>query len=251
MTKLKCQRNGILAFESLEKQESKKVHFRHVKIFLLIVVLVSMLFGCAWFSRESISRGTPEAIYQKGYENYHKEKYKKAIESFQRVQEEYPLSKLAIMAEVGIADAFFSNGDYLEAEMSYEDFMNMHPNHENLPYIMYQLGMCHYKQMSDIDRDPSEAQKAREKFERLIARFPSSRFSFMGKKRLRECMRRLGEHEFYVGHFYFKMKKYNAALKRFETVSKQYANLGMDYKVSYFIRETKRLIAEKKNQKSE
>ena len=227
------------------------MHFRNVKIFLIIVVLVSMLSGCAWFSKESIGRGTPEALYQKGYEDYHRGKYKKAIESFQRVQEEYPLSKLAIMAEIGIADSHFSNEEYAEAEMTYEDFMNMHPTNENLPYVMYQIGMCYYNQMSGIDRDQSETQRAKEKFERLITRFPSSKFSFMGEKKLRECRKKLGEHEFYVGHFYLKIKKYNAALKRFEVVAKEYANLGMDYKVSYFINETKRLISEEEKKEQQ
>jgi outer membrane protein assembly factor BamD len=144
---------------------------------------------------------------------------------------------------MGIADSFFSDEEYGEAEMAYNDFINLHPTNENLPYAMYQLGMCHYNQMYTIDRDQTETAKARKEFERLIARFPGSKFSFMAEKILRECKKRLGEHEFYVGEFYFKRKKYKAALKRFETIERDYANLGLDYKVNYFIAETKKRLA--------
>ena len=214
---------------------------RLAKVFS-VFVLISLLSGCLWWGKSLTRRATPEDIFKCGYSRYQDGNYRKAIESFQRLREEYPLSKFAIMAELGIADSYFSKGDYDEAEINYNDFMSLHPTNENLSYVMYQLGMCHYKQMYSIDRDQTETLKARNEFEKLISRFPSSKLSFMAEKKLRDCRKRLGEHEFYVGYFYFKMKKYKSALKRFETVMREYPNLGLDYKVSYFLHETKRLL---------
>ena len=90
---------------------------------------------------------------------------------------------------------------------------------------MYQIGMCHYKQMLSIDRDQTETVRAAKEFEKLLARFPDSKFSLMAEKMLSECRVLIAEHEFYVGEFYFKQKKYQAALKRFETINREYANL--------------------------
>ena len=214
----------------------------------MLLVFIFFLSGCGWWKdfwkRPERTRATPEGLYSRGVEAYQDGRYKLAIESFQRLKEEYPLHQMAIMAELGIADSHFSDEEYAEAELAYNDFINLHPTNENLPYAMYQLGMCHYKQMFSIDRDQTETKKARKEFERLIARFPSSKFSFMAEKMLRDCKQRLGEHEFYVGHFYFKREKYKAALKRFEIIPRDYANLGLDYKVAYFIGETKRRLAE-------
>ena len=211
-------------------------------------MFIFFLSGCGWWKdfwkRSERTRATPEGLYSRGVEAYQDGRYKRAVESFQRLKEEYPLHQMAIMAELGIADSYFSDEGYAEAELAYNDFINLHPTNENLPYAVYQLGMCHYKQMFSIDRDQTETKKARKEFERLIARFPSSKFSFMAEKMLRDCKQRLGEHEFYVGHFYFKINKYKAALKRFEIISRDYANLGLDYKVAYFIGETKRRLAE-------
>jgi outer membrane protein assembly factor BamD len=111
------------------------------------------------------------------------------------------------------------------------------------------LGMCHYNQIGSIDRDQTEAIKARKEFERLVARFPESKFSTMAGKLLRECKQKMAEQEFYVGQFYFRQNKYQAALARFEKVVHDYANVGLDYKIEYFINETKIKIAEEERLK--
>ena len=218
------------------------------KALIFILAVVFSLSGCTWWKvmweRSDRVKGTPEALYQRGYEAYQATWYKKAIEHFQRLRDEYPLSKLAMLAELGIADSHFSDENYGEAEMAYNDFINLHPTNENVPYAMYQVGMCHYNQMYSIDRDQTEAIRAKKEFEKLISRFPGSKFSLMAEKMLRDCKRNIGEHEFYVGYFYFKKKQYKAALKRFETITRDYANLGLDYKANYFIDESKRRITE-------
>ncbi len=225
-------------------------------VVIFIVISLFFLSGCSWWKhiweRTDRAKNTPEILYQRGYEAYQDGWYKKAIEYFQRVRDEFPLHNLAIIAEMGIADAHFSDENYGEAEIAYNDFVSLHPTNENVPYAIYQLGMCHYRQMYSIDRDQTETMKAIKEFEKLIARFPTSKFSLMAEKLVRECKQALGEQEFYVGHFYFKRKQYKAALKRFETVMQNYANLGLDYKVNYFISETKKRLAEeeaKRNKK--
>lgn len=231
-----------------------KAIYRRISVLIFLVFVIFSLSGCGWWQhiweRADKAKRTPEILYQRGYEAYQDGWYKKAIEYFQRLRDEFPLHSLAIIAEMGIADAHFSDENYGEAEIAYNDFVNLHPTNENVPYAIYQLGMCHYKQIYSIDRDQTETTKAIKEFERLIARFPASRFSLMAEKMVRECKMNLGEHEFYVGHFYFKRKQYKAALKRFETVMKNYANLGLDYKTNYFISETKRRLAEEESKKS-
>jgi outer membrane protein assembly factor BamD len=189
------------------------------RVYLALLIVVFLLSGCKmwlpWEKGADMTRATPEGLYQQGLEKYQNGDYKKAVELFQRVKEEYPLSPLAIMAEMGIADAYFSDKQYLEANLAYGEILNLHPTNENLPYVMYQIGMCHFNEITTIDRDPSEALKAIQEFERLMARFPGSKFSFMAEKMTRNCRKTLGEQEFHVGEFYFNIKEYRAALHRF------------------------------------
>ena len=144
---------------------------------------------------------------------------------------------------MGIADTRFSMEEYGSAETAYNDFVNLHPSNEDIPYVMHQIGMCHYKQLLTIDRDQTETWKALSEFEKLIARFPSSKFSFLAEKNVRECKKRIAEHDYYVGEMYFKMKKYKAAMRRFENILKNYSHLGLDYKVHFIIEETKKQLA--------
>ena len=63
----------------------------------------------AYLGEARQAKGTPEQLYQKGYEAYQDGWYKRAIEYFQKVRDQYPLSKLALLAELGIADSQFSD----------------------------------------------------------------------------------------------------------------------------------------------
>ncbi|OGP89361.1 MAG: hypothetical protein A2031_06995 [Deltaproteobacteria bacterium RBG_19FT_COMBO_43_11] len=225
-----------------------------IRIIITALVLLFCLSGCSFsllsiFNKQEQTRNTPEGLYLRGANEYQKNNYKKAREYFLRLKEEYPLHELTILARIGIADSYYSDKDYMEAENEYNDFIVFHPTNENVPYAIYQIGMCHYNQIEAIDRDQTSTVKARREFEKLIARYPDSKFSTMAEKLLRECKQKLAEQEFYVGQFYFRQKKYQAALARFETIAQNYANVGLDYKVEYFINETKTKIVEEERLK--
>jgi len=211
-------------------KEKIMVHFKKTSALLLAAVF--LLAGCKvwlpWQSRTGMAKANPESLYQQGLEEYKAGKYKRSIELFQRVKEEYPLSTLAIMAEMGIADSFFSSKQYPEAALSYDEFVNLHPTNENLPYAMYQTGMCSYNEITTIDRDNTDVFKAMKRFEMLAARFPDSKFAGLASQKIRECKKLIGEKELYIGEFYFKTKKYKAALRRLEGVARNYANIGLD-----------------------
>jgi outer membrane protein assembly factor BamD len=215
---------------------------------VLLVLLLPLIFSsCSYlniFSKGEMAKSSPEGLYSRASLEFKEGRYKKAQEYFLRLKEEYPLHELAILSEVGIADSLYSDKEYVEAESAYSDFVSLHPVNENVPYAIYQSGMCHYNQIEDIDRDQTETIKAKKEWEKLIARYPESKFSAVAEKLIRECKQKLAEHEFYVGRFYLKQKKYQAALSRFEKVTRDYANVGLDYKIEYYIKETKAKIAE-------
>lgn len=222
----------------------RSIFLRYLLVLFTASLVLTLMTGCAFFRKSDMARSTPEGLYSKGYEDYQNGRYKKAVQSFERLRDEYPMSELAVLAKLGIGDSHFSDKAYAEAEAAYNDFVYLHPTNENLPYVMYQIGMCHYNQMLSIDRDQAETWKAVKEFEKLLARFPESKFALMAEKKLRECRSRIAEHEFYVGEVYFKLKKYKAALNRFETIAKEYAHIGLDYKTSVYIEETKKRIAQ-------
>lgn len=224
-----------------------------IRIVAAAIIMFFCIAGCqlSFFKRDGMVKSSPEGLYSRGTLEYQDGNYKKAREYFLRVREEYPLSGLAVLADMGIADSYFSDKAYIEAEGAYSDFVNLHPADENVPYAIYQAGMCHFHQIEAIDRDQTETVKARKEFEKLIARYPDSKFSTMAERLLLECKQKQAEHEFYVAKFYFTQSKYQAALIRLEKITRDFANIGLDSKVEFLMNETKIKIAEEEKAKKD
>lgn len=147
---------------------------------------------------------------------YREENYKNAIKSFSTLRDWYPFSKYAILAELKIADSHYKLEDYEDARASYEEFENLHPQNEAIPYVIYKIAMCWYNRIETIDKDQTPAKKAMDQFKRLCSRFPNDPHATRAKQKIKKCMESIADHEEYVALFYLKGKHYKAALKRFE-----------------------------------
>ncbi|HET57991.1 MAG TPA: outer membrane protein assembly factor BamD, partial [Deltaproteobacteria bacterium] len=111
---------------------------------IFLAVCICMITGCSLWSwlgfgpSSPHGRGTPADLYRSGIEYYQDGKYKDAVSQFTRLREEYPLSQYTVLAEMGIADSYYSSDDYLMAEAFYREFMALRPTNENIPYAMFQ-----------------------------------------------------------------------------------------------------------------
>jgi outer membrane protein assembly factor BamD len=193
--------------------------------FLWMIPAVIVLSGCAWFSKEKDEKPV-EQLVQEGVEAYDRGNYKDALEAFSQLKDWYPFSKYAILAELKIADAHYHLQEYPEAVAAYEEFERLHPRNEAAPYAAYQIGRSHFEQIDTIDRDQTAAEKALETFRRVIRQYPDDPYAIRAADHIVPCLKNLAGHEFYVGRFYFKDKKYTAARNRFLAVIQQYPDVG-------------------------
>lgn len=181
--------------------------------------------GCAgWFSKKD--EKTASELAEEGRAYFEDEKYRKAIEAYENLRDWYPYSQFIKTAELGIADAHYNLEKYEQALTAYEYYERMHPGDSKIPYVIYRIGMCHYERMKSIDRSQVPTQKALETFTRLRSRFPESQYSQKAEPKIKKCRQQLAGHEFYVGRFYFKSGKYEAALKRFEALLDNYPDIN-------------------------
>ncbi len=193
-----------------------------INVRLSTVILASILIftsGCSWFSSEDreMEKSAKELATQGSLE-FKEESYRKAIKSFTTLRDWYPFSQYAILAELKIADAHYKLEEYEDARANYDQFENLHPENEAIPYVIYRIGLCWYNRIDTVDKDQTPAKKAMEQFQRLVARFPSDPYSPYALKKIKRCKESLANHEEYIGNFYLKGKKYKAALKRFEEI---------------------------------
>jgi len=191
---------------------------------ILTIAIISLF--VSWFEPKEKSI---QELADSGMEEFKDENYKAAIEYFEKLRDWYPFSKYAILAELKIADSYYELKDYEEAISAYEEFVNLHPRNDATSYVIYQIGLCYFEQIDTVDRDQTTAQKALYVFKKLIKQFPEDVYANRAGVKLKKCLKSLAGHELYVGLFYYKSKRYKAALSRFETVLSDYPDVGLHH----------------------
>src|SRR3989304_3419831 len=169
---------------------------------LLLVLLV----GCSGTGKAfKTVEGDPEFLYSQGLARFNKRDYPEALKKFEELKSNFPDSPpYTVWAELKIGDCHFLMKEYVEALAAYEEFKKIHPTHEELSYVQYQIGMSYFNQMHSYDRDQTPTKKALSNFEYLVANMLPSLFTEKAKEKIEICRKRLADQEFYVGNFYYK-----------------------------------------------
>ncbi len=202
-------------------------------MFIASGLALLILIGCA--GADVGEEKSAQELIQEGMEFFENGKYEKAVDSFERLRDWYPFSKYAILAELKIADAYYNLDSYIEAIFAYEEFEQLHPRNEAIPYVIYRIGRSYFNQIDTIDRDQSNAEKALETFQRLVRQYPNDAYATMARSDMVECYKSLSGHQLYVGVFYYKQKNYKAAKKRFLDLIKKYPDVGHHYKALTYL----------------
>jgi len=181
---------------------------------------------------------TDEELFNKAMAFYKRTDYWQAEPAFKEVRDKFPLSRYAVLAELRLADIHYFKSEYVEAVHYYEEFKRLHPSNLHVPYAIIQIGMCYFKQIETIDRDQTPAKEAANYFEYLINYYPTSPFTGKAMGKLKICRKKMFEHDFYIGNFYYKTKKYWAAKERFLKILTQYPYIREKDKVLFYLGQT-------------
>jgi outer membrane protein assembly factor BamD len=210
---------------------------RSLKWIIFFLIAFSLLFGCSGKGKDVKKiEGDPERIYKEGLAKFNKRDYPEALKKFEELKSSFPDSPpFTIWAELKIGDCNFLDKKYVEAIAAYEEFKKIHPSHEEIPYVQYQIGMSYYNQMLTPDRDQTPTKKALSSFEYLIVNYPPSLFTDKAKEKVGVCTQRLADNEFYVGNFYYKEGKFQAAAARFEGLLEKFPRNPGEDKTLYLL----------------
>jgi len=210
----------------------KKILFKWA---MFLFITLSLFMGC---SKKGIKtfEGDPETLYKQGLALFNKRNYADAIKRFEQLRSSFPDSPpYTVWAELKIGDCHLFKKDYVEAIATYEEFKKVHPTHEEIPYVQYQIGMTYFKQMLTLDRDQTVTQKALSSFEYLIANYPPSLFTEKAKEKIGACKKRLADHEFYIGNYYYKRGKFEAASVRFQGLIEKFPKMPDEDKTLFLL----------------
>ena len=143
-------------------------------IFLFTAILLT---GCAGTDNKIVAEQTLPEIYTSAYAEFNDENYEQAAAEFLKAETQYPSSQWAADALVMAAYSQYMDGDFAGAILATDRFMRFHPGHADVPYVMYLRGMCYYRQVSDVRREPGMSAYALQQFQTLVQRFPRSPYA--------------------------------------------------------------------------
>jgi outer membrane protein assembly factor BamD len=200
--------------------------FRKLSQVAFLVGLALLVARCS--STPTTADGA-ELLYQEAEEAFQDERYLVALEKFREVKNRFPQSPRAVDAELRVADTYFAQEAFIEAESAYEIFRELHPAHPKNDYVHFRIAMSAYEQIpSNPARDLTAAHRAIDGFQVVLAKYPGSEFAKDAKRYIDESRRRLAEHESYVADFYFRRQHFLSASYRYAALLQDFPDLGFD-----------------------
>jgi outer membrane protein assembly factor BamD len=195
--------------------------------FLPCLILTFFLSGCGIIDYYFLAppEDTAQELAQAGFEAMESKEYRQAITYFTKLKDRYPFSPYTSAAELALGDAYFLSEQYEAAAQTYLEFESLHPGHESIPYVLFQVGMSYLKQFRSIDRPTDNLQLALQYFTRVQQSYPQSPQAGDAEQFILQTRRHMAEHELYVADFYWRRGKYGPAWSRYQTVAREFADI--------------------------
>lgn len=197
----------------------------------MICLLGLLLTGCA--ADTTIPETSAEDLYTKATKMFDKTDYEGAAKYFDEVERQHPYSQWAPRAQIMAAYAFYKKNQYEDAILTLDRFIQLHPGNKNAPYAYYLKGLCYFEQISDIAREQQMSLNAKQVFNELIARYPTSIYVSDARAKLDVIEDQLAGKEMAVGRYYLKQKEYLPALNRFDEVIRRFAGTNQANEAYY------------------
>lgn len=187
------------------------------------LMLSTLVFLSACSSKEP--KYTTEAdLYHAAEQQLERSQWESAIKNLNSLEENFPFGTYAEQAQLELIYAQYSSGEPDAAIATANRFIRLHPQHRNVDYAYYMLGMSSFtkdqgmfERVMPVDtskRDPGAARESLANFTQLLNRFPDSPYAADAKKRMLHLRNHLARYEIHVANYYFKRGAYLAAVGR-------------------------------------
>ncbi len=151
--------------------------------------------------------------------------YVAAAQRYNKLRDVYPFSPYTVQAELSLADAYFLDEEYEQAVEAYKDFESLHPRHEAVPYVLYQIGVARIKGFISIDRPTVDLQEGYAYLERLTQGYPSTQYAEKAPEHMLEIRKLMAEHELYIADVFYNMGKFGPAWRRLTYIVENFADV--------------------------
>lgn len=202
---------------------------------ILLPLLICLISACATTPTTS---STPTTFNSEAEELFQRGRYEDAITLWKKVRESYQSTELSTKAELGIANAYFLNKEYIEAAAAYEDFRKLHPKHEQAPFALYRQAISHFNQIEGIDTDQTPVRNSLATLQSYLSLYPAGDHTKEVQDKILICRDKMLQYDLYVAKFYLNDDKYPAVIARLEEALRSYGDLPRRSEILYLLGKT-------------
>jgi len=186
------------------------------------VALTMLLSACGGNKKDAYIEKPVDDLYNQAMDEMVEERYDQAATSFDQVESQHPYSVWATKAQLMAAYAQYEGGNYDEAIINADRFIQLHPGNRDVVYAYYLKAISYYVQIVDVERDQKTTELALKALDDVVRRFPDTKYARDAKLKLDFTRDHLAGKEMEIGRYYLKRGQYLAAMNRFKRVIDQY-----------------------------
>lgn len=189
---------------------------------ILIILCASTISSCKNRIANDEAIQPAKLIYIKGQELLEEGRYKDAAKEFEKVYFQHPGSNITPYAELMEAYSLFLDGKYEDTSDVLDNFIKIHPMHEDIAYAHYLKGLAEYMQISRAQLDQTATENARAAFKELIRKYPDTKYAMDASLKIDLVYDHLAGSEMDVGRYYLHVNNPISAISRFQNVIQNY-----------------------------
>ncbi len=192
--------------------------------FLLVIVLFT---SCGQYQKV-LKSNEIRPKYDLAKKLYEQKKYSKAIRLFEQLAPAYRGKPEATDMYMMYAQSFYNTKQYFAAGYQFDNFASSYPRHEKAAEASF-LAAKSYSKLSPVySLDQSDTEKAIEKFQNFIDRYPSSEHVEEANVNVKALREKVEKKVFEVAKGYHKILDYRAAIVALDNFVADYP--GTPYK---------------------
>ncbi len=161
-------------------------------------------------------------LYNEGLASMQRGDLRKAVESFEELDRQYPYTEAARKSQVMLAFASYRRGDYPAAISAAQRYLSLYPGTPDAAYAQYIIGQSYYHQIPVVTRDQDATRKAMAAMQEIINNYPDSVYANDAREKYAAARDQLAGKEMQIGRYYQERREYVAAINRFKVVVTEY-----------------------------
>ena len=196
----------------------------------MLGAMACSLAACSWFGGDDDSdpyadpyaKRSAAEIYAEAEAQLEDGKPKAAGATLEELERVHPYSEWAKRAMILSAYSYHRAGEMAKARLAAKRFIDFFPSDPEAPYAQYIIGLTWYDAIVDVARDQSSARRALEELQKVVQRYPNSKYARDAQLKIDLCNDQLAGKEMMIGRYYLGQRKRVAAINRFKTVLTRY-----------------------------